>query len=184
MLQLWRELLTVLKEIELLFGRTAKASKEVSGMLEAASHVPQRHYALSMSKLDFNTKEEKDNIEQLFMGLNMPTKTVAFTSVKKWDGDTNRYIGSGEYIQMSGRADRRGKDERGICVIMVNISYHFFSGIARNGSEDYKVPPILDGNQTDADSNTAGEKVASRLLNKQKRKVYNLLIMSSSSMIW
>lgn len=35
------------------------------------------------------------------MGLNMPAKTVVFTSVKKWDGDTNRYIGSGEYIQVS-----------------------------------------------------------------------------------
>ncbi|KAM0867865.1 hypothetical protein ACQ4PT_041687 [Festuca glaucescens] len=43
-----------------------------------------------------------------------------FTSVKKWDGDSNRYIGSGEYIQMSGRAGHRGKDKRGICVIMID----------------------------------------------------------------
>uniref|UniRef100_A0A0E0IYU9 Helicase C-terminal domain-containing protein n=1 Tax=Oryza nivara TaxID=4536 RepID=A0A0E0IYU9_ORYNI len=140
------------------------------------------HHAMSMSKLDFNTDEEKDNIEQVFssailclseedrglpaielmlpllkrgiavhhsgllplikelvellfqeglvkalfatetfaMGLNMPAKTVVFTSVKKWDGDTNRYIASGEYIQMSGRAGRRGKDIRGICVIMID----------------------------------------------------------------
>ncbi|VAH93943.1 unnamed protein product [Triticum turgidum subsp. durum] len=140
------------------------------------------HHAMSMSKLDFNTEEEKDSIEQVFrsaifclseedrglpaielmlpllkrgiavhhsgllpiikelvellfqeglvkalfatetfaMGLNMPAKTVVFTSVKKWDGDSNRFIGSGEYIQMSGRAGRRGKDERGICVIMID----------------------------------------------------------------
>uniref|UniRef100_A0A0A9CJE0 ACT domain-containing protein n=1 Tax=Arundo donax TaxID=35708 RepID=A0A0A9CJE0_ARUDO len=32
----------------------------------------------------------------------------------------------------------------------------------------YMVSPILDGNQTDADSNTAGEEVASRLLNRQQ----------------
>ncbi|GKV00378.1 hypothetical protein SLEP1_g13072 [Rubroshorea leprosula] len=137
---------------------------------------------MSMSKLDFNTEEEKDDVEKVFhsamlclneedrnlpaielmlpllkrgiavhhsgllpvikelvellfqeglvkalfatetfaMGLNMPAKTVVFTSVKKWDGDSHRYIGSGEYIQMSGRAGRRGKDERGICVIMVD----------------------------------------------------------------
>ncbi|KAJ1290649.1 hypothetical protein BS78_02G261100 [Paspalum vaginatum] len=31
-----------------------------------------------------------------------------------------------------------------------------------------QVSPILDGNQTDADSNTAGEEVASRLLNRQQ----------------
>lgn len=35
------------------------------------------------------------------MGLNMPAKTVVFTSVKKFDGDSHRYIGSGEYIQVS-----------------------------------------------------------------------------------
>ncbi|KAJ0677213.1 putative RNA helicase [Helianthus annuus] len=54
------------------------------------------------------------------MGLNMPAKTVVFTSVRKWDGDSFRYVGSGEYIQMSGRAGRRGKDERGICLIMID----------------------------------------------------------------
>lgn len=58
--------------------------------------------------------------ETFAMGLNMPAKTVVFTAVKKWDGDSHRFIGSGEYIQMSGRAGRRGKDERGICIIMVD----------------------------------------------------------------
>ncbi|XP_049403170.1 DExH-box ATP-dependent RNA helicase DExH10-like [Solanum stenotomum] len=58
--------------------------------------------------------------ETFAMGLNMPAKTVVFTSVKKWDGDSHRYIGSGEYIQMSGRAGRRGKDDRGICIIMID----------------------------------------------------------------
>lgn len=58
--------------------------------------------------------------ETFAMGLNMPAKTVVFTSVTKWDGDSNRYIGSGEYIQMSGRAGRRGKDERGICIVMID----------------------------------------------------------------
>ncbi|XP_020678441.1 DExH-box ATP-dependent RNA helicase DExH10 isoform X1 [Dendrobium catenatum] len=139
-------------------------------------------HAMSMAKLDFNTEEERDVVEQVFknailclseedrnlpaiqlmlpllqrgiavhhsgllpiikelvellfqeglvkalfatetfaMGLNMPAKTVVFTSVRKWDGDSNRYIGSGEYIQMSGRAGRRGKDERGICIIMID----------------------------------------------------------------
>ena len=40
-------------------------------------------------------------ILQFAMGLNMPAKTVVFTSVKKWDGDSNRFIGSGEYIQVN-----------------------------------------------------------------------------------
>lgn len=41
-------------------------------------------------------------LKQFAMGLNMPAKTVVFTSVKKWDGDSHRYIGSGEYIQVIG----------------------------------------------------------------------------------
>lgn len=45
------------------------------------------------------------------MGLNMPAKTVVFTAVKKWDGDSHRYIGSGEYIQVS--------DDLFFCVVVV-----------------------------------------------------------------
>lgn len=54
------------------------------------------------------------------MGLNMPAKTVLFTNLRKWDGEQNRWVSSGEYIQMSGRAGRRGKDDRGMALIMTD----------------------------------------------------------------
>jgi hypothetical protein len=54
------------------------------------------------------------------MGLNMPAKTVVFTQVRKWDGEGHRYMSSGEYIQMSGRAGRRGKDDKGITITIVD----------------------------------------------------------------
>ena len=54
------------------------------------------------------------------MGLNMPAKTVIFTQVKKFDGTESRWITSGEYIQMSGRAGRRGKDDKGLVIMMVD----------------------------------------------------------------
>jgi ATP-dependent RNA helicase DOB1 len=56
--------------------------------------------------------------ETFSMGLNMPSKTVVFTSVRKFDGETFRWIGGGEYIQMSGRAGRRGIDDKGICILV------------------------------------------------------------------
>ncbi|KAL0387253.1 UNVERIFIED_CONTAM: DExH-box ATP-dependent RNA helicase DExH9 [Sesamum radiatum] len=58
--------------------------------------------------------------ETFSIGLNMPAKTVVFTNVRKFDGDKFRWLSSGEYIQMSGRAGRRGIDERGICILMVD----------------------------------------------------------------
>lgn len=58
--------------------------------------------------------------ETFSMGLNMPARTVVFTSARKFDGSDNRYITSGEYIQMAGRAGRRGKDDRGTVILMVD----------------------------------------------------------------
>ncbi|KAF8362076.1 mtr-4 [Pristionchus pacificus] len=58
--------------------------------------------------------------ETFSMGLNMPARTVLFTSARKFDGKDNRWITSGEYIQMAGRAGRRGKDDRGLVILMVD----------------------------------------------------------------
>ena len=58
--------------------------------------------------------------ETFAMGLNMPARTVLFTSVQKFDGKDFRWVSSGEYIQMSGRAGRRGLDDKGIVILMVD----------------------------------------------------------------
>ncbi|KAL5096107.1 hypothetical protein RYX36_000434 [Vicia faba] len=58
--------------------------------------------------------------ETFSIGLNMPAKTVVFTNVRKFDGDKFRWLTSGEYIQMSGRAGRRGIDDRGVCILMID----------------------------------------------------------------
>ncbi|XP_033354866.1 exosome RNA helicase MTR4 [Bombus vosnesenskii] len=58
--------------------------------------------------------------ETFAMGLNMPARTVLFTSSRKFDGKDFRWITSGEYIQMSGRAGRRGLDEKGIVILMID----------------------------------------------------------------
>ena len=57
--------------------------------------------------------------ETFSIGLNMPAKTVVFTSVEKFDGTSMRNLTPSEFVQMSGRAGRRGLDDRGIVIMMV-----------------------------------------------------------------
>jgi len=57
--------------------------------------------------------------ETFSIGLNMPAKTVVFTNVRKFDGVSQRWVTPSEFIQMSGRAGRRGLDDRGIVIMMV-----------------------------------------------------------------
>ena len=58
--------------------------------------------------------------ETFAMGLNMPARTVVFTGTHKFDGQSMRMVTSGEYIQMSGRAGRRGLDDRGVVILMMD----------------------------------------------------------------
>ena len=58
--------------------------------------------------------------ETFAMGINMPARTVIFTSIQKFDGTEFRWVGGGEYIKMSGRAGRRGKDKKGLVIMMTD----------------------------------------------------------------
>ena len=55
--------------------------------------------------------------ETFAMGVNMPARTVIFNGVRKHDGRGFRDLMPGEYIQMSGRAGRRGLDKEGMVII-------------------------------------------------------------------
>lgn len=77
--------------------------------------------------------------ETFSIGLNMPAKTVVFTSLRKWDGKESRWITSGEYIQMSGRAGRRGLDDRGIVILMLDekMEPHIARGILKGNPDPF-----------------------------------------------
>jgi superfamily II RNA helicase len=53
--------------------------------------------------------------ETFAVGINMPTKTVVFLDLEKYSDESQglRVLRTDEYIQMAGRAGRRGKDDRG-----------------------------------------------------------------------
>ena len=70
---------------------------------------------------------EKNYIKLLFatetfaVGINMPTKTVIFTSLYKFDNNGQRELYSHEYTQMAGRAGRRGLDKIGHVIHCNNL---------------------------------------------------------------
>ncbi|KAK1224941.1 ATP-dependent RNA helicase mtr4, partial [Marasmius sp. AFHP31] len=82
-----------------------------SGLLPTLKEVIEILFQEGLIKVLFAT-------ETFSIGLNMPAKTVVFTDTRKFDGQEQRNLSSGEYIQMSGRAGRRGLDDRGLVIVM------------------------------------------------------------------
>ena len=70
---------------------------------------------------------EKGYVKLLFatetfaVGVNMPTKTVIFSGLKKFDGQHFRFLLPHEYTQMAGRAGRRGIDKKGVVIHLNNM---------------------------------------------------------------
>jgi ATP-dependent RNA helicase DOB1 len=84
-----------------------------SGLLPILKEVIEILFQEGLIKVLFAT-------ETFSIGLNMPAKTVVFTSVRKFDGISQRWLTPSEFVQMSGRAGRRGLDERGIVIMMID----------------------------------------------------------------
>ncbi|EDX14107.1 helicase SKI2W [Drosophila simulans] len=82
-----------------------------SGILPILKEIVEMLFQNGLVKLLFAT-------ETFAMGVNMPARTVVFDSCKKYDGLEMRNLKPGEYIQMAGRAGRRGHDETGTAIIM------------------------------------------------------------------
>jgi superfamily II RNA helicase len=84
-----------------------------SGLLPILKEAVELLFARGYVKLLFCT-------ETFAVGLNMPTKTVLFAGLKKYDDHTGgmRIVRSDEYFQMAGRAGRRGKDDRGVVIYL------------------------------------------------------------------
>ncbi|KAK9456604.1 NUC185 domain-containing protein [Dipodascopsis uninucleata] len=80
------------------------------GLLPIVKEVVEILFAKSLVKVLFAT-------ETFAMGLNLPTKTVVFSGIRKHDGRSFRNLSAGEYTQMAGRAGRRGLDTTGTVII-------------------------------------------------------------------
>ncbi|CAK8673080.1 unnamed protein product [Clavelina lepadiformis] len=82
-----------------------------SGVLPILKEVIEMLFTRGMVKLLFAT-------ETFAMGVNMPARTVVFDSLRKHDGTQMRNLLPGEYIQMAGRAGRRGLDSTGNVILL------------------------------------------------------------------
>lgn len=84
-----------------------------SGLLPLLKEIVEILFTKGYVKIMFCT-------ETFAVGLNMPTKTVVFTGFKKYDDTTDsmRILRNDEYIQMAGRAGRRGKDDKGVVIYL------------------------------------------------------------------
>ena len=78
------------------------------------------------------------------IGLNMPTRTVVFTTLEKYHEGRNQMINSSEFLQMCGRAGRRGIDEFG------NIFILYTHPPSKN--EEANLKKILAGQGNDLES--------------------------------
>lgn len=88
-----------------------------SGLLPLLKEIIEILFSKGYVKLMFCT-------ETFAVGLNMPTKTVLFGGFKKYDDLTGgmRILRNDEYLQMAGRAGRRGKDDKGIVIYLPDHS--------------------------------------------------------------
>jgi len=82
-----------------------------SGILPILKEVVEMLFQQSYVKILFAT-------ETFAMGVNMPARTVIFDTTRKHDGSSFRDLQSGEYIQMAGRAGRRGLDATGTVILL------------------------------------------------------------------
>lgn len=82
-----------------------------SGILPIIKEVIELLFQRGLVKLLFAT-------ETFAMGVNMPARTVVFGSTRKHDGVKTRDLFPGEYVQMAGRAGRRGIDTTGTVILL------------------------------------------------------------------
>ena len=78
-----------------------------SGVLPLLKEIVELLFAKGLIRVLFAT-------ETFAVGLNLPARTVVFTDLRKPSAGGLRPLRADEYIQMAGRAGRRGKDTKGI----------------------------------------------------------------------
>jgi superfamily II RNA helicase len=88
-----------------------------AGIIPAAKEIVERLFSTGLIKILFCT-------ETFALGVNMPARSVIFDDIEKFNGVEFEYLTNRSYLQMAGRAGRRGMDEEGnvYCHIIPEIT--------------------------------------------------------------
>ena len=94
-----------------------------AGLLPAWKAVVERLFQKGLIKVVFAT-------ETLAAGINMPARATVISCISKYTGDGHRLLSASEFLQMSGRAGRRGMDKVGY-VMVVNHPKEMVTAVAK-----------------------------------------------------
>ena len=82
-----------------------------AGMVPAMKEAVEACFIAGLVKVVFAT-------ETLALGINMPARSVVIEKLTKFTGDRHEQLTPAEYTQLTGRAGRRGIDDRGDAVVL------------------------------------------------------------------
>jgi ATP-dependent RNA helicase HelY len=99
-------------------GLVAGIATHHAGMLPLFKETVESLFAAGLVKIVFAT-------ETLSLGINMPAKTVVIEDLWKFSGERHELLTPGEYTQLTGRAGRRGTDEIGYAVVLLQQQVPF-----------------------------------------------------------
>ncbi len=105
-----------------------------AGMLPTLKEVIERLFTSRLLKVIFTT-------ETFALGINMPSRSVAFDGLRKFYGTYVRNLKTRDFYQMAGRAGRRGIDKEGFVYTRVNpqrINYEEVNRIIFGNPEEVK----------------------------------------------
>ena len=77
--------------------------------------------------------------ETLAVGINMPARSVVIEKLSKFTGEHHEFLTAGEFTQLTGRAGRRGLDDKGHAVVLWNpfVTFDQVAGLA--GSRSFRL---------------------------------------------
>jgi len=103
--------LAVLGYDQFLLQLDAGVAAHHAGMVPPMKEVVEACFIAGLIKVVFAT-------ETLAVGINMPARSVVIEKLTKFTGEHHEQLTPGEYTQLTGRAGRRGIDDRGSAVVL------------------------------------------------------------------